>query len=233
MAATFQHYPYLTAEEFAETCHYLDKRYCQAALGQTRQQWRLDLHTALDTSATSYADLVTFVQITRPLDNDAVENHLASRLSNVGLEADVNMMETEETDKEVLPRHTSSRTRFPSSHVIYEIHLHPTYRVPCLWFSLRNLPLDESPLDIETVFRRLVPEQYKQILRGQGAMGSVSIEHHPITGLPTFFVHPCLLGDAMAPFDCSKEDYLLVWLGLVGACVGLFAPKELAILDRP
>jgi ubiquitin-like-conjugating enzyme ATG10 len=33
----------------------------------------------------------------------------------------------------------------------------------------------------------------------------------------------------MAGFDCAKEDYLMVWLGLVGGCVGLWVPKEMAL----
>lgn len=32
----------------------------------------------------------------------------------------------------------------------------------------------------------------------------------------------------MAGFDCSKEDYLMVWLGLVGGSVGLWVPREMA-----
>lgn len=54
-------------------------------------------------------------------------------------------------------------------------------------------------------------------------------QHHPLTGVPSFFVHPCLLGDAMNGFSCAKEDYLMVWLGLVGGCVGLWIPKEMAL----
>ncbi len=54
------------------------------------------------------------------------------------------------------------------------------------------------------------------------------LQHHPITGVPAFFVHPCLPGEAMSKFDCSKESYLMVWLGLVGGCVGLWVPKEMA-----
>ncbi|KAI0196243.1 hypothetical protein EV127DRAFT_331304 [Xylaria flabelliformis] len=243
--STYQCYPFLTNEEFAEVCHYLDVKYCQATLGPLRKQWRLNLHTALDTSATSHADLVTFLQITKPFEANEVDDQLASHLSTVALgepsaptrrskrqsmrqsAADSMMIDLEEADKEVL--RYSSRASFQSSYALYEIHLHPTYRAPCLWFSLHNLPIDESPLDIDTVFRRLVPDQFKHTLRGQGAIGGISIEHHPITGVPTFFVHPCLLGDAMAQFDCSKEDYLTVWLGLVGGCVGLWVPKEMAM----
>ncbi|KAI3331864.1 hypothetical protein HD806DRAFT_529637 [Xylariaceae sp. AK1471] len=238
--STYRHYPFLTQEEFAEVCHYLDAKYCQATLGPLRKQWCLNLHTALDTSATSHADLVTFLQITRAFDTE-VEDQLTSLLGNVALEessastrqstADRIMIDMEEADKEVLSRRSSkaSRASFQSSHVVYEIHLHPTYRAPCLWFSLHNLPMDESPLDIDTVFRRLVPDHFKHALRGQGAIGGISIEHHPITGVPTFFVHPCFLGDTIARFDCSKEDYLMVWLGLVGGCVGLWVPKQMAM----
>ncbi|KAJ8125882.1 hypothetical protein O1611_g7758 [Lasiodiplodia mahajangana] len=238
--STYRRYPFLTNEEFAEVCHYLDAKYCQATLGPLRKEWRLNVHTALDISATSVVDRVTFLQITKPFENNEADDQLASRLGNVALDepqvstrrsrrlamqqsaADTMMIDMEEADKEVL--RYPSRANFQSGYVIYEIHLHPTYRAPCLWFSLHNLPVDESPLDIDTVFRRLVPDQFKHALRGQGAIGGYL--HRRV---PTFFVHPCFLGDAMAGFDCSKEDYLTVWLGLVGGCVGLWVPKEMAM----
>lgn len=59
----------------------------------------------------------------------------------------------------------------------YEIHLHPIYRVPCLWFSLHGLPEDEPAFDIDTVFRRLVPDEYKSGLRqGIGPIGGISAD---------------------------------------------------------
>ncbi|GAP90515.2 putative ubiquitin-like-conjugating enzyme ATG10 [Rosellinia necatrix] len=190
--SAYKCYPFLTNEEFAEVCHYLDAKYCQATLGSLRKQWRLNVHTALDTSATSRADLVTFLQITKPFENNKTDEELARSLSNVALDeplaptrrstrrstrqstSDSMMIDAEEADKEVL--RYSSRANFQSSYVVYEIHLHPTYRAPCLWFSLHNLPVDESPLDIEAVFRHLVPDHFKYALRGQGAIGGISIE---------------------------------------------------------
>ncbi|TGJ82721.1 hypothetical protein E0Z10_g6046 [Xylaria hypoxylon] len=247
--STYQCYPFLTNEEFAEVCHYLDAKYCQAHLGPLRKQWRLNLHTALDTTATSHADLLTFLQITKPLEINEADDELASRLGNVALNessvptrrstrqsmrqsaADSMMISMEEADQEVL--RYRSRASFQSSYVVYEIHLHPTYRAPCLWFSLHNLPIDESPLDIESVFRHLMPDHFKHGLREQqGAVGGISIDHHPITGVPTFFVHPCILGDIMAHFGCSKEDYLTVWIGTVGELVGLRVPMEMASGSR-
>ena len=60
--------------------------------------------------------------------------------------------------------------------VTFEIHLHPTYRGPCLWFSLQGLPVDERAFDIDTVFRRLVPDQFKDGLRAAGGIGGISAD---------------------------------------------------------
>ncbi|XDG10469.1 hypothetical protein ABKA04_010084 [Annulohypoxylon sp. FPYF3050] len=221
--STYKCYPYLTKEEFAE--------------------WRLHVHTALELSFDAGPDRTTFLQITKPLDDGTLaEDDLAAKLGDVSLvedqdqdssmqvAADSVMSEMENSDKEILSRPTT-RPNFRASHVKYEIHLHPTYRAPCLWFSLHNLPATEPAFDIETVFRRLVPEQFKNPLRQMGPIGGISIDHHPITGLPSFFVHPCVLGDAMAGFDCPKEDYLMIWLGFVGGCVGLWVPQQMASVN--
>ncbi|KAI1373605.1 hypothetical protein F4677DRAFT_211712 [Hypoxylon crocopeplum] len=239
--STYKYYPYLTKEEFAEVCHYLDRRYYRATLGPLRRQWRLHVHTALELSYAPGPGRTTFLQITRPLDDGTTVDHdlavITAKIDNVFLgedqdsrmtvAADDVMAQMEDSDKEILPK-SLSRPNFQAGHVRYEIHLHPTYRAPCLWFSLHNLPADEPALDIETVFRRLVPDQFKDSLRQVGPMGGISVDHHPVTGVPSFFVHPCVLGEAMAGFDCPKEDYLMVWLGLVGGCVGLWVPKPMA-----
>lgn len=46
--------------------------------------------------------------------------------------------------------------------------------MPTLWFSLHDLPNGESSLDINSVYRYLVPEQYKSQLRAVGVMGGIS-----------------------------------------------------------
>jgi ubiquitin-like-conjugating enzyme ATG10 len=33
----------------------------------------------------------------------------------------------------------------------------------------------------------------------------------------------------MEKFSCDEENYLMVWLGLVGGCVGLWVPAEMAL----
>ncbi|KAK0657324.1 hypothetical protein B0T16DRAFT_316121 [Cercophora newfieldiana] len=280
-SSDFKNYPLLTGEEFAEICHHLDRRYCQATLGPLRRQWRLRVCTALNTSFSLGPEYNTYLQIVRPLEGELDDGDLSSCLENFSfgggfgdermeIEADKDTMAAEDAD-EVWKRSDHDKAALPRrsvphvGRVTYEIHLHPTYQAPCLWFSLHDLPVDEQAFNIDTVFRRLVPDQYKDGLRSAGAVGGISadvcffsinpwlskqltsdsacqdrsrltnhflvhrVQHHPITGVPSFFVHPCLLGEAMSRFDCSKETYLMVWLGLVGGCVGLWVPKEMAL----
>jgi ubiquitin-like-conjugating enzyme ATG10 len=35
----------------------------------------------------------------------------------------------------------------------------------------------------------------------------------------------------MEDFDCPMTDYLIVWIGLVGGCVGLWIPPEMVQQD--
>ncbi|KUI66944.1 hypothetical protein VM1G_01452 [Cytospora mali] len=233
--ADFKNYPYLDPEEFAEVCHQLDRRYSQATLGPIRRQWKLRVCRALDIAFVSSVDYTTYIQIIRPLNGELDDGDLSKFLDNFSFGGESNemastedqeMMEAENSDLAVV--HKAQRPP-DFGYVTYEIHLHPTYQAPCLWFSLHGLPVDEPAFNIDTVFRRLVPDQYKDGLRKVGGIGGISADHHPVTGVPSFFVHPCLLGDAISNFDCTKEDYLMVWLGLVGGCVGLWVPKEMAV----
>ncbi|KAF4983266.1 hypothetical protein FZEAL_1304 [Fusarium zealandicum] len=232
---SIKNFPSLNSEEFSEACHHLDRQYCQAALGTERPRWRLRVCTALCTDFSFDGDYTTYIQIRRPLQTDLDHGDLSLDLDNfsfsdnsydASIGGDKDMMETEEADEAALVKHQS---RLDVGIVEYEIHLHPTYRVPCLWFTLRDLPHDEPAFNIDTVFRRLVPDEYKAGLRALGGIGGISADHHPVTGVPSFFVHPCLLGDAISKFECDRTNYLMIWLGLVGGCVGLWVPKEMAI----
>lgn len=57
-------------------------------------------------------------------------------------------------------------------------------------------------------------------------------QYHPITDFPSFYIHPCNTADAMRELlqdrRPSAVEYLMIWLGLVGACVGLHIPQEIA-----
>lgn len=248
----FKNYPFLDPNEFAEVCHHLDSKYCRATLGPVRKHWKLRVRTALDVSFSAdggcystYVQIIRTLETKEDLDLDLTSFSISGRQTDDSIPPeDGEMVDAEESDRAAIVTPQPHETGF----VAYEIHLHPTYRVPCLWFSIHGLPRDEPAFNIDTVFRRLVPDEYKEGLRGMGGIGGISadvsvptciflnksysrhcLQHHPLTGLPSFFVHPCLLGDAMTDFSCSRKDYLMAWLGLVGGCVGLWVPKEMAI----
>ncbi|RKU42316.1 E2-like conjugating enzyme atg10 [Coniochaeta pulveracea] len=183
--SSFENYPFLTAEEFAEACHHLDRRYCQATLGPVRRQWKLRANTALLMAFTPLAEYSTYVQIIRPLDGELDDEGLSAQLDKLSfdapgigeptstVDADEHMVD-EENDTSALRKPPVKQE--PFGYVTYEIHLHPTYRAPCLWFKLNGLGPDELAFDIDTVFRRLVPDQYKDALRNNGPMGGISID---------------------------------------------------------
>ncbi|KAI5466326.1 hypothetical protein BGZ63DRAFT_420820 [Mariannaea sp. PMI_226] len=233
-------YPCLSPSEFSETCHHLERQYCAATLGPERARWKLRRCTALSTDFIFDMGYTTYIQIRRPLSSDLGDGDLSFDLDNfsfsddhkqdAGLVGDSAMLDAEDSDEAAIAKHPS---QLDIGVVEYEIHLHPTYRVPCLWFNIRGLPADEPAFNIDTVFRRVVPDQYKEGLRGLGGIGGISADHHPITGVPSFFVHPCLLGDAISKFKCDRTNYLIIWLGLVGGCVGLWVPREMAIHATP
>lgn len=104
-------------------------------------------------------------------------------------------------------------------------------------------------MDLDSVYHYLVPDFLKAQLRDVGVMGGISAtvcipytnltpssvqpnadlpQHHPLTGVPSFFMHPCSTQDAMAPFNAQLRDYLFIWLGIVGSYVGLQLPIAMA-----
>lgn len=115
-SSEFKSYPFLTAEEFGEVCHHLDRKYCQAFLGPLRQQWRLNVLTALDTSFAFGEDYKTYLQIVRPLTRELEldDGGLSDQLGGFSLEnqqaenwlaGDQGMIDLEDADE--VGRHIS------------------------------------------------------------------------------------------------------------------------------
>lgn len=82
VGADFTKYPHLDADEFAEVCHHIDRRYTQATLGPVRRRWKLRVCRALDVSFSMSAGYTTYVQITRPLDGELDDGDLSSYLDS-------------------------------------------------------------------------------------------------------------------------------------------------------
>ncbi|QSZ30126.1 hypothetical protein DSL72_004646 [Monilinia vaccinii-corymbosi] len=239
----YRQWPFLTEEEFELACAFLDRRYVRAELGPARKNLKLRVGRTATTGS-------CFVEIIRLLHPPQDDDHLLLALSNLSSgcapvsapSQEVDMMDEDEDEDDEALRLNKSSTAVSGTlpqyslcshqpYVIYEIHLHPTYRIPTLWFTLHDLSMDEPAFDINSVYRHLVPEEYKTQLRAIGVVGGISAALHPITDVPSFFIHPCQTKEAMENFDCPADEYLMSWLGLVGGCVGLWMPHEMARED--
>lgn len=63
----------------------------------------------------------------------------------------------------------------PILRVEYDIVLSPSYQVPVLYFTLRR-GNSGGPVDRDTVYQYLVPEQYKKELMSVGVIGGISFD---------------------------------------------------------
>jgi ubiquitin-like-conjugating enzyme ATG10 len=58
------------------------------------------------------------------------------------------------------------------------------------------------------------------------------MKEHPATNRPVFFIHPCQTAEVMEAIAgggrLTADEYLLLWLGAFGKCVGLDVPLALA-----
>ena len=148
-------------------------------------------------------------------------------------EAEESLPQLEEDDSEVLTKLTPSSTGVQNERKIhYDIVYSPTYQVPVLYLCLPST--DRSPLPPpDEIYDLLVPSAYRAQLKAVGPMSALSMTgEHPVTGGPAYFVHPCLTQDSMravmAGRQVSAAEYLALWVGVVGATVGLSLPVSLA-----
>ncbi|KAL5345573.1 hypothetical protein ACLOAV_009326 [Pseudogymnoascus australis] len=226
----YRDYPFLTPDEFELACHYLESRYTNANLGQARRKFKLRLQRSL-TGGTSYLTIATPIAV----EDGSIDELLGMGFLSASDGPDEDMdglqgmdIEGEDGDSDALRPSGAGDSLLDGPYAQYEIHLHPTYRTPVLWFHLHNLPNDARSFDIESVYRYLVPDVLKAELRSVGVIGGISADHHPITDLPCFFMHPCNTKEAMEQFQAKLSDYLMIWLGIVGYYVGLQLPLAMA-----
>ncbi|KAG4414992.1 hypothetical protein IFR04_011866 [Cadophora malorum] len=248
----YRQWPFLNQEEFELACAFFDQRYVRAKLGPTRKVFKIRSRRVA-TTGNSYIEILRLLQ--PPDDADDLSRALemlgggngglgrgheekmdgSMLIDSVDEDMDhealrpVSTIKDPGIDNEPLPQYTQYSHQ---PYVTYEIHLHPTYSMPTLWFTLHDLPMGEPTFDLESVYRYLVPPEFKSKLRAAGITGGVSAAPHPITDVPAFFIHPCQTKEAMENFDCPMEKYLMLWMGLVGGCVGLWVPPEMAQEDN-
>lgn len=94
-------FPFLTAEEFEEACHYFDRRYRQAKMGMKRMKWKLKIQTALNVLFDYQDTSRCLLEITQTLLDTGSEVDLdldGLDLTGLASSADQEMMEAEAAD---------------------------------------------------------------------------------------------------------------------------------------
>ncbi|KAK5286857.1 hypothetical protein LTR43_009736 [Exophiala xenobiotica] len=219
--ASLETFPSISDAEFQAACQALEDR-CFDKLNGT--DW-------LSVRWTRGGELV--IKERRPIKNSSPtrpkNNKENKRLED---EDEENVEDGSGSDNpDIILRHNDVDPDSDSLVIHFSITLSPTYRVPVLWFWCQQ-PQARS-LHLEQIYDLLVPRTSQAPLRGVGVMGGISMAYHPISDQPAYFIHPCNTPEALSvlkPNDCKSftpEDYLVLWLGLIGSSVGLHIPSKL------
>lgn len=198
-------FPYLTEDEFVKACEEVQDRLPDSAL---------------------FAGESPCLRITRRLASACVADADHQEQLETHVEA------FEDDDEEAIVKQPQSETFVT---VQYDVLLSPSYRVPVVYMTA------SPPLPVSHFFDLVVPHHFQDAMRETGVMGALSMtviayaaepasradlywQDHPNTGMPAYFVHPCRTADTVCATGTAGvqiQDYMLVWLGIVGASVGL------------
>ncbi|PVH97784.1 hypothetical protein DM02DRAFT_673856 [Periconia macrospinosa] len=126
----------------------------------------------------------------------------------------------------------------PQPLICYDIMLSPTYSVPVLYFSVKDVA-HRYPPTMRVLYDHVIPQGYaEQTKEGSGVLGGVTVADHPITNAPVYFIHPCKTASVLqastsfiSPHNESARldhlSYLILWIGAMGKYVGLDVPIDL------
>jgi len=217
-------FPHLTDSEFDEACVRLVQKFQQQ--GCKQDEWlSVELvhqnetkHLRITKALSDKQD--TPVKAESESDIDEIEEH-----DQVGHEF-VACVRESYSGQEALSPSTKHQAI-----VLYDIVLSPTYRVPVLYISISD-PQHRYPPTMATLYEQLVPPDCVSQTHDVGVMGGITIADHPATNSPVFFVHPCRTAEVMEASveknTITAAEYLMLWIGALGKCVGLNVPLALA-----
>lgn len=104
-----------------------------------------------------------------------------------------------------------------------------TWRVPVLYFTVQDG--HGSPFPRSEVLRLVKADQTVVGMEEEDTWDFLSYDEHPITGLPSFFLHPCQTDAILQRFQQSTK--LLSWLSFVLPAVGFrIPPKDFALIQE-
>lgn len=137
--------------------------------------------------------------------------------------------DAEDDDEELLMlKSTTPSVRW---RIMYDIIHSSSYQVPVVYLTVKS-PSTGYQASVDDLYRVLVPSSYKSQMSSVGVMGALSMTEHPVTGTPALYVHPCRTQEAMMLLaerrKLEPKAYIMLWLGTVGAGIGLNVPVRLA-----
>ncbi|BFZ64374.1 hypothetical protein YB2330_005517 [Saitoella coloradoensis] len=194
-------YPSLTTPEFKQTCLHLQSQFLSGGVAST---WHSPRRSPWSTTTSEEAGYLS-IRVYRTTDHDDDDDDD----DDDDLEDD---LEDNIDDPGLALAHPTSNVT-PTTITDYHILLSPTYRIPTLYFRLSSPISAPAPATL---------------LSGS----PVSIVEHPLLGGTWWMVHPCMTGDAMMDVldidtGIGVEEYMSVWMGVVGSVVGLGIPLPL------
>ncbi|KAF2792724.1 hypothetical protein K505DRAFT_408489 [Melanomma pulvis-pyrius CBS 109.77] len=149
------------------------------------------------------------------------------------LESNPANIDTEQTENEIEEDDEEVLAKLPNYEVTveYDIVLSPSYQVPVLYFNIKD-PTFRFPPTMDTLYQHIIPPHFKSQVDSIGVIGGITVTDHPITNSPAFFIHPCqtavVLEASLASDYVTPLEYLTLWIGAMGKCVGLNIPVALA-----
>lgn len=209
MNAQLSAFPSLTTSEFEDGCDALITAFEER--GHKQNDW----HTAeiVHQHDTRYMRVTRLLQYAGKSSIDINED-----------EDDVHN-ELEEHDDAAL-----QTTPRPHPLIHYDILLSPVYRVPVLYFHIQDSQ-HRYPPTMKVLYEHLIAPQFKAQTQSGGVIGGISIQDHPVTSRPVFYIHPCQTAEVMQASAGDRKvtaaEYLTMWIGALGGCVGLNVPLSL------
>ncbi|PSN65617.1 hypothetical protein BS50DRAFT_63163 [Corynespora cassiicola Philippines] len=201
-------FPHLTTAEFQSACAPLHHAFSRT--GDRQTAW---------ISVELVEGYIPYLRITKPLNTPLTNDADAE-------DADLDFIDDDDDEEALRPPTPASRVS-----IVYDIILSPGYGVPVLYFHIQD-PQFRFPPTMDTLYAHIMPAQFKTQAMNVGVMGGVTVTEHPALGKPVYFIHPCQTADLMREIVgetvITAEDYLVMWIGALGKCVGLDVPLEIA-----
>ena len=144
-------------------------------------------------------------------------------ISSVTDEASELMLEEtsiQDMDESSLIRTTTS----PSFEWRYSIVFSEVWKVPVLYFTVQDARGNPCPRDV-------VLSMMPRLLSQEDTWDFVSYDEHPVTGTPSYFLHPCRTREVLADLRTKHVEenstaVLLSWICLVFPTIGQFMPSQ-------